>query len=54
MVERWWKTNYWLQARGRPGRVINMLVSMRRSIIALNHALPMLHCSAVLGQRGAV
>lgn len=53
MVEGWWKTNYWLQVKGRPGRVVNMLVSMHCSIIALNHPLPMLHCSTVFGQDGA-
>ena len=30
-----------------------MFVSMRRSIIALNHPLPMLRCSTVFGQDGA-
>lgn len=31
-----------------------MLVPMRHSIIALNHPLPMLHCSTVFGQDGVV
>lgn len=55
MVECWWKTNYWRQVKGRPGRVvINMLVSIRHSIMALNHPLPMLHCRTVFGQDRAV
>lgn len=53
MVEWRWKTNHWLQVRGRPGRAINMLVSVRHSIIGLNHPLPMLHCSTVSGMDGA-
>lgn len=46
MVEPWWKMNYWLWVKGRPGSVFCVSVSMQHSIMGLNHPLLMLRWAA--------
>lgn len=51
MVEPWWKTNYWLWVKGRPGSVFCVSVSMQHSIMGLNHPLPTLRWAAAVLSR---